>query len=295
MARRRKPLGPKQIDHLEEEYGLSYALFKSFPELNHLLQQAIRSNWTPQKFQVELRQTDWFKNHSDVWRKNIGLKKSDPASYRERLFNTRSAFRNIADSLGVTLSPKMFNRLSERALLFGWDEGQMRNTLSNYVRPSRRGDYGGQLASAENNLSQLAYRNGVRVSRGQMRTWMRQLARGDGSEEEFSNWIRNLSANTFRPFADQIRNGADLMDIASPYMETMAQTLELNPNQIDPFDRTIRRVLSGQKNDKGDFEAISLTDFEDSLRRDRRWQFTQTAQDQARGYVNAISKIWGLS
>lgn len=292
--RRPRPLSPKQIDKIEEEYGLAYALFKAFPELNNLLQSAVKDHWTPAKFQVELRQTNWFKKHSDVWRKNIALKYTDPASYNERLQNNITAVRNLSASVGVTFIPKNLRYVAERALLFGWDEGQLRDYLAQYVRPNAQGDFGGALAAAENNLSQLAHQNGVRVNRNLMTTWMRNIARGEGTEDQFQNYIRNQAAGTFKLYADQIRAGANVYDIANPYINAMAQTLELNPNQVDLFDPTVRRALSGVRNDKGQLEEMSVTDFEDQLRQDKRWQYTQQANEQAKGYVNAISKMWGL-
>jgi hypothetical protein len=44
-------------DEIEQEYGLSYALFQAFPELKDLLSKATAASWSPTRFQVELRQT----------------------------------------------------------------------------------------------------------------------------------------------------------------------------------------------------------------------------------------------
>lgn len=289
-------LSKKQQDQIEQSYGLSYALFQAFPELNTLLGKAVKENWSAQKFQVELRQTDWFKTHSDVWRKNTALKYSDPASYNERLNQQTSQFENLATSLGVHLDPSMNRQLAEQALLFGWDEGQVKNVLSQYVAPSQTGDYGGDLASVEHNLNSLAYQNGIKLSPQQLQGWMQSIANGNASEEELSTQIRDIAAKTFSLYGDQIRGGANLMDIASPYVQAMASTLELNPNNLDLFDPNIRQALTGSLNDKtGQYEPMSVTKFEDSLRQDKRWQYTQTAQDQARGYVAALSNAWGLS
>lgn len=297
--RRRKKKGggltAKQIDKIEQEYGLSYGLFQAFPELKDLLQKAVKSHWTAAKFQVELRQSKWYEKHSDTWRKNTALKYSDPSTYRQRIAQSVSQFQNLAASVGVHLSPGATRALAERAFLFGWDEGQVRDVLSNYVKPSDVGHYGGELSSIEQNLNTLAFQNGIKLSPQQMQGWMRAVARGDASENEFESSIREMAAKTFSLYGDQIRGGANLYDIASPYVQAMASTLELNPNDLDLFDPTLRRALSGVKNDKGEYEAQSITDFEDALRQDKRWQYTQNAQDQARGYVAAISQAWGLS
>lgn len=288
-------LTPKQIDKIEQDYGLAYGLFEAFPELSGLLQKAVKANWTAAKFQVELRQTKWYEKHSDTWRKNTALKYADPATYNQRLNQNISQFTNLAASVGVHLSPGATRALAERAYLFGWDEGQVRNVLANYVKPSDSGDYGGDLASVEHNLNQLAYQNGIRLSPSQMQGWMRSIARGDASEEEFQQSIRDVAAKTFSLYGDQIKGGANLYDVASPYVQAMASTLELNPNELDLFDPNIRKALTGVKNDKtGQYEPMSVTSFEDSLRQDKRWQYTQTAQDQARGYVAALSQAWGM-
>lgn len=289
-----KGLSPKQIDDIEQDYGLAYALFKAFPELNDLLQKAVKNTWTPARFQTELRQTKWFEKHSDVWRKTTALKYSDPQTYHKRMLDNASAYKGIASSMGVNLSQNRLRALAERGLLFGWTEDQVKDVLSRYIKPSN-GEYGGSLAASQDNLSKLAYQNGVHINGHTMQNWMKSIARGDGSEEQFSNYIKRQAASTFSLYGDQIKNGATMYDIANPYINTMAQTLELNPNEIDLFDPTIRKALSGTRNDKGQLEPVSMTDFEDSLRQDRRWQYTDTANEQARGYVRSLSQMWGLS
>lgn len=303
MSKPRKPkpkpsggLTKKQQDKIEQSYGLSYALFKAFPELNQLLNKAVKQNWQPGKFQIELRNTDWFKTHSDVWRKNTALKYSDPTSYNERLNQNLANFNNLASSVGVHLSPGAARQMAEQAMLFGWDEGQVRDVLAGYVKPSETGDYGGDLASIEHNLTSLAYQNGIKLTPQQVQGWMQAVASGDGSEEEFANSIRDIAAKTFSLYGDQIKGGANLYDVASPYLQAMASTLEINPNSIDLFDPTIRGALTGTFNDKTKaYEPMSITTFENQLRQDKRWQYTTTAKDQARGYVAALSKAWGLA
>lgn len=292
-------LSAKQQDMIEEQYGLAYALFQAFPELNKLLGKAIKGDggaWTAQKFQVELRQTNWFKQHGDTWRKMTALKYADPSTYKQRLDQSYAQLDNIAASVGVHLGEAGSRQLAEQALLFGWDEGQLRDVLSGYVKPSDSGDYGGDLAGVENNLDSLAFQNGIKLAPEQLQGWMQAVARGDSSEEELQQHIRNIAAATFSLYGDQIKNGMNLSDIASPYTQAMASTLELNPGQLDLFDPTIRAALTGVRDDKtGEYKPMSVTDFETALRKDKRWQYTATARDQARGYVNALSQAWGLS
>lgn len=279
-------------DEIEQEYGLSYALFQSSHELKDLLQKAVAQSWSAQRFQVELRQTDWFKKHSDVWRQNTALKYSDPATYQERLNNSLTSVQNLAGAFSVKLSDKATQRLAERALLFGWNEDQIRDVLANHVLPSQ-GHYTGQLSSIESQLRQTALRNGVRIGDDQLKRWMQQIVRGNASQDQFNTHIRDIAARTFTAYSDQIRGGMDIADVASPYMQSMSDILEINPGSIDLYDRTIRKALS-YKDEKGKPAPMSISDFEDSLRADPRWQHTKSARTQAQGYANAIAKMWGL-
>jgi hypothetical protein len=310
MPPKKKNNGRDKIDRdeIEQEYGLAYALFKAFPELNRLLEKAVNQNWDPGKFQVELRQTDWFKNHSDVWRQNIALKFSDPSSYKERLANSMSTLDNLAGAFDADLSGKARKRLAERALLFGWDESQIRDVLANHVRPGKDGHYEGELSTIETQLRNTALRNGVKLNREQLRSWMRNIVRGNGSQEQFQRVIRTQAARQFDHFADQINSGVDLADIAQPYMQTMADVLELNPGDIDLYDSTIRRALHGNhrsgfdengpvekgKKAKKNTGPLTMSEFEDSLRADKRWQFTDQARDQATEYAIRLGESFGV-
>lgn len=280
-------------DEIEQEYGLAYALFKAFPELEKLLNKAVNQNWDPSKFQVELRQTEWFKKHSDIWRQNVALKYSDPASYKERLGNSLTAVQNLASAYDADITEKASKRLAERALLMGWDEDQIRDVLAKHIRPGKDGHYEGQLSAVETQLRNTALRNGVRVDKDQMKRWMRNIVRGNSSAEQYESHIRTQAAQTFKAYADQINGGMDVADIASPYMQTMADVLEMNPASIDLYDRTIRRALNYKDKD-GKEVAMSISEFEDSLRQDKRWQYTDSARQQATEYAIRLGESFGV-
>lgn len=280
-------------DKIEEEYGLSYALFQAFPELKTLLKHAVGQSWTASKFQVELRQTDWFKKHSDIWRENTALKFSDPASYKERLGNSLTSVKNLSQAYGANLSNEAAQRLAERSLLFGFSEDQIRDVLANHVLPSAAGHYGGQLSAVEGTLRATALANGVHVGDHQLKNWMRNIVRGNSSQDQYETFIRDVAGKTFSAYGEQIKGGMNIADLAAPYVQSMSQILEVNPASVDMFDPTIRRAMS-YKNAKGDQVPMSISDFEDTLRNDKRWQYTKQAKDQALGYANSIAKMWGL-
>lgn len=283
-------LDPAEI---QREYGLGVAIFRSDAELWKLLQNAIREGWDVGMFQAQLRETKWFKQHSDVWRQNMTLKFTDPKTYQERIQNTREEVANLAGQWGAQLTRKEVVRYAERAFLLGWSSEQILDHIAKDIQPGKWGGYEGQLAGIETALKETAFRNGVSLNPKQMQGWMKSIVRGEADVAEFQNYIRRMSAETFGAYGKEIRSGVDLYDLAGPYMNAMSDILELNPGDVNLFDKTIRKALSF-RNEKGEFQPMSLTDFEDQLRADQRWQYTQNAKEQMQGYAVALGKMWGV-
>lgn len=283
-------IDPKQV---EEDYGLSMGLFKSSKELYGLLKKATRGNWTATKFQVELRNTNWFKKHSATWRENQALKFSDPQTFRSNVKERQVAINDLARSYGVSLSAATLKKMATVSTMNGFDDARMRDWIANYVKPSKQGNYGGELAGLQAQLEQTAARNGVRIGGPAMKSWMQAITRGNQTVEGYQAYLRDQAAKTFSAFGDQIRGGMDLQDVVSPYVNSMAEILEINPQQIDMFDQTIRKAIT-QKNAKGQVSPAALGDFEDSLRKDPRWRQTKNANKQARAMAAAMANAWGL-
>lgn len=281
-------------DQIEEDYGLSYALFKAFPELNDLLKKAIAGNWTPTKFQVELRQTKWFEKHSDVWREVTALQFSDPATFNDRVQESLAAVQNLAASVGAQMTPQGLERLAKRALLMGWDEAQIRDVVSKHVRPSGAGYYTGDLSEIEDQLRSTALQNGITLQGDQLQKWMQEIVRGNSSREQYVTAIRKMAADAFPLYGEQVRAGVDLMDVASPFIQSMSELLELNPADIKLTDPTIRKALSGTAGSNGQVGPTTLSAFEDSLRQDKRWLYTKNAKKTAEDFGASIAKMWGL-
>lgn len=295
--RRQKQKDPKRDElsakQLERKYGFAYSFFKSDPELWQLLKDAIKNSWPPRKFQAELQDTKWFQKHSDIYRQNYALKHTDPSTYKERLGNYATTLKNLAGQWGADLTKKELRELAEEAYLMGWDEAQMMDAIAPQVRPSKQGHYGGELSGIEQQLRQTALNNGVRLNDAQLTKWMRNIVRGNADVRQFETFIRGVAAKTFGAYGEEILGGMDAVDVAAPYIQSMSEILELNPADVNMYDRTIRQALS-HKDEKGNPAPMSISDFEDSLRFDKRWQYTDNARETMKSYAIDLGKMWGV-
>jgi hypothetical protein len=84
-----------------------------------------------------------------------------------------------------------------------------------------------------------------------------------------------------------LNQGYDLDQVYSPYKNTMAEVLEINPEQISLNDPTLRSAIS----DKGE---TNLYDFQRALRKDSRWQYTQKARQEVGDITLNVLRDFGF-
>lgn len=284
---------------LAEQYGFSRAFFASDPELEALLTRAVKGDsksggsWDTAKFIAEYRDTKWFKTHSAAYRQNLIQKTSDPKTYSTRLAQTIAALSDEAHKVGAVLTPAQLSALADHALMFGYTDAQIQNSLGSYVKLSG-GQFAGEAGTNAMTLQQAAWRNGIRLSDSSLQNWVQQIAKGNHTTDDFQTWVRNQAATLAPGVADQLKSGMDLYDVAQPYIQSMGQLLELPTTDIDLFDPTIRKALNLTGPD-GKATTQSLGDFENSLRHDPRYLKTQGAQDQFMSTAHSILSSFGFA
>jgi hypothetical protein len=73
----------------------------------------------------------------------------------------------------------------------------------------------------------------------------------------------------------------------------MSRILEIDPGTIGLNDRTIKQALTGL-NPEGKPMTTPLWQFEQELRQDPRWNYTNNAQEDLMGTARQILKNFGL-
>jgi len=117
---------------------------------------------------------------------------------------------------------------------------------------------------------------------------LRGLADGSIDINRVSQDARMLASQGQPQYVRNLLNqGYDLENIYAPYRQTMASTLELDPNTIDLNDPTLRMAIT----DKGD---MNLYDFKKTLRQDNRWQYTGSAKEEVSNAALGVLRDFGF-
>jgi hypothetical protein len=113
------------------------------------------------------------------------------------------------------------------------------------------------------------------------------------TEADFKNQIVQQAISAFPGYKQQLEAGQTMQDIASPYIQIMAQELDLNPDAIKITDPLIKQALNGV-DAKGKPTGMDQTTFLGRLRNDPRWAGTQAAQDKVMNVGLNVLKSMGL-
>jgi hypothetical protein len=297
-------------------YDLPDYIFKLDPKLGELLVQAVAGEWDEAKFLAKAKLTPWWQKNASTVRERIvdrakydelkaageDVSKSDYGLYlKKQMGAVKAKAREIA---GVTLTDEQAQSVAQKIYDGFLDDDPLAinalitpfigKTTSIVGTGTGQTGFSGQALQNYQTLQGIAKANGFSLkdvlpnvsaitAGGDLETAvLRGLANGDIDINRVAQDARMLAAQGQPKYVrDLLGQGYDLEAIYAPYRRTMATELELDPNEIDLNDSTLRMAIS----DKGD---MNLYDFKKALRQDNRWQYTGTAKEEV---SNAALKV----
>lgn len=137
-------------------------------------------------------------------------------------------------------------------------------------------------------LAKTAMANGLNINQfADADQWASRIAAGEPIET-FKQTIRSAAKlglpESVKPLIDQ---GVDLDTIYSPYKQTMASILEINPDTISVNDPMLRKAIGPDK-------EMSIYEFQKTLKQDPRWQYTNNAREDVSSSVQRVLKDFGF-
>lgn len=151
---------------------------------------------------------------------------------------------------------------------------------------------GGDASDRYNRLLSVATKNGVSVDKlpvvlglNSIDDVLKELQLGE-SITNFEQKIRNYAKTAMPEWVrGRIDQGEDLQDIVSPYISTVADTLEIPWKSIDVTNPYIQGALSQNK---------TLYDLARDLRKDPNWQYTNKARQETSSAVLGVLRDFGF-
>ena len=294
--------GPNADDYVAALGNLG-GLLNTVPELKAILDQAVSGGWSSTKFQQAVERSGWYRTHNASARELIALQASDPAEYQARLNKSWSQILEISRSMGVSLfgmNAHQIAGLAQTAIIEGMGEGQIRHYLaSKFFNPHAQPQ--GQAAQYFQQLAQVYDNYGVPYNFATLQYRTQQMLAGNQTLDTYKQQAINQAKGMYPGAAASLDAGLTVRDIAEPYMQSMGNILEVNPNRIDIKDPLIQNALRGSAiatttggKQNVAMQTPSMTQFEQTLRQDPRWQYTNNAKDSMSSALVHIGRDLGF-
>lgn len=289
-------------DELAESYGLSSALIGSSKDLARLFSQAVAGGWSPAKFQAELKNSKWWKNQSSSVRKYITTRHTDPASWKQENSAAGVAVKAMAVQVGVDPAllvknghwTKFFSDLVYKKQALGWTDARLKEYLGLQAH-SHGGVMWGEAGQAFDKLHEVAYLNGMTYATSWYAKQAASIVGGKSTQETAEATIRNQAAAKYSAFADQIKAGQNVMDLAAPYIKSLSTLLELPETDVDLFNKHVAKAMTSKPATGAQAGTqMPLWQFENEVRNDPLWRKTNNAREGMMTVAHQVARDFGL-
>lgn len=287
-----------------EDYGFVALLAQRVPEVGSLMQQAVAGQWTSAKFQMELANTNWWKTTPGATRSWISEQVGDPATAARNLQTGADEIGAMAAQLGYSgVDPARLKTLWLNAKLAGYDASLTKAYVMNDLSlwgGSTQTPTGGEFGQRVQEAKALAAAYGYNPSdldtqvQGVARTGITSLQDRTVGLAGWRDKLTKYAAAKYAPFADRIQAGETVQDLAQPYIDTYAQLLELNSNDVSLDDPLVQRWMQGTSEAGKPPAAVPVWKAQQELRQDARWRTTTNARETAAKAATQLGKMFGM-
>jgi hypothetical protein len=303
-------------------YDFPDYIFKTVPKLGELLVKAVNEGWDNDEFLSQAKLTTWWQQNSAPIRTRIIARakfnelqaSGQDASKTEYAMDTATIKRSVqtrARQLGSNLDENAINQIVAR-IYDGFLEndtvaidsfiapyiGKVTSIVGkgNGIQPTA---YSGQALQNYQALQAVAKANGLGIKDILPRlsvlpgqnlddVVLQKLATGELDINRLAQDARMIAAQGSPDYVKNLlQQGYDLEQIYAPYKNVMAQLLELNPDEIELNDNTLRSAI-------GQDREMNVYDFKKALRKDSRWQYTENAREEVANSVLGILRDFGF-
>lgn len=281
---------------LAAQYGYAAAFFNSVPELKSILDVAVREQWTPDRFRAKFMDTQWYKINAQPYKQWVELKTRNPAEAQRQIDQKAVEIGNLAKQMGARDRPDGYKAFAEQALWSGWSEAQIRQVMVDWNYDNKGTGGAGQAGTVDQTVRRVAGDYGVGLTDAQVTDFTRGILKGSMSEDNVAAFAKQMAMSKYAGMRGYLEQGFTVRQVASPYLQSYSQLMEVTPESVNLNDGLIQKALQGSPDPKSGGVPVmqSLWQFEKSVRQDKRWLGTKNARDEAENIATKVAQDWGI-
>lgn len=262
------------------------------PEVGPLIVKAAQQGWDPERLKGALAKTNWWRTTAESARQWDALVMSDRATADRRIAETKLSLRLEAGRLGIPADDKRFYEIAWDAQRFGWNDDELRLALVAELRFNPRG-VGGAIGHTMGEVGDIAASYMVPVTDRQRFEWAKRIHADAADRANVETQMRRLAVAQFPHLAALIDRGSLPSEIFAPLRNTIAQVLEMSPDDIDLMDERWAPVTSYSDPRTGQVRNMTFAEAERYARAHPSWSNTANAWDAVTQAGDTLLSIFG--
>lgn len=276
-------------------YGWMQALH-NIPEVGQLLDQATLENWSADKLEAEITNTNWWRTTEPTIRQWSALQASDPAGAQQQVTNLSGAVKRMGGALGITLSDAQSATIAENALKMGWspDSQELKNAIIGEANFAPGTTPEGTIGLSQQQVKQLAASYLTPISDQQAQDFSLRLARGEISTDGLTVHFQQAAKGRFSWMADEIDAGFTPSDLLDSQKQAIAKTLEIDPETIDLANDSKWWPVVDVADTNGKHRSMTISEAARWARNQNDYQYTDQAREAAFGLSDYLSQSFGM-
>jgi len=307
---------------LQKMYGITAAVINNDPSLLAALNKILGADGGPMITDPALQEaivkgTSWYRDQTDTQRQFDFAKATNPGQFAADLQKNASNIVKQFASMGLPISAseaiEYANNMMKQAIIkdgkvVRFDQDYLNKLMADSIKFVKTNSIdgrvvytglAGKLETMAGKLYSMARDYGFQqtTSNASFDKWfeasMKGLVAGTLNPEDVDNDLQ-ARAKSFAPgLARFIDQGQTLREAADPWLKALADTWEMDIDQVDLNDDYVQRAINMQ-DEKGNFTTMNLYDTKKLARRSAKWDTTQTAKEEKTSIASRILKDFGF-
>lgn len=286
--------GTGDSGNIEEEirklYGYS-AWALDHPEIGPILRQAAEEQWSPQRLQGAISDTDWWQRTSVSVREWEALQGEDPATAERRVERQKVNIQQLASRFGITLSDKRITQIATDAERLGMSQAEIQMALGAEVQFDPEASRQGDLGAFEQAIKEQAASLLVPVSDRWVFDKAQQMVQGLADQDNVQAALVDLAKQRYPHLERQIESGT-LSQLAAGFRQEAARIHEIDPSSVDLIEDTKYAEMLNFTDGK-EVRPMSITEAQRYLRGLPEFRTTDQANARGSQVVEGLLRTFG--
>ena len=307
---------------LQAQFGITAAVINNDPSLLAALNRILGVDGGPMitdpaLMEAIVKGTSWYRDQTDTQRSYDYARATNPGQFAADLQKNASNIVKQYAAMGLTISANQAieyaNNMMKQAIIkdgkvVRFDQDYLNKLMADSIKFVKTNSIdgrvvytglAGKLETMAGKLYSMARDYGFQqtTSNASFDKWfeasMKGLVAGTLNPEDVDNDLQ-ARAKSFAPgLAKFIDQGQTLREAADPWLKAVADTWEMDIDQVDLNDDYVQRAINMQ-DEKGNFTTMNLYDTKKLARRSAKWDTTQTAKEEKTSIASRILKDFGF-